>query len=667
MNNLLFAFFTAFVFFIAGLLTNNHYGISWDEPEHFMRGQAYLQLFLTGKPTYEGMVKYDPFKARSDSNYHERSYYQNDSFNAQNWFVTDTGHPPLNGILASLSNRIFYQFLGWFGDIESYHLFNIFISSILVGTVFFFAAETFGVFAGLFAAILLATYPLFWAESHFNVKDPAQSAFFVLTLYWLWKALEKKNYKFVILASVFAGLAFSVKFNILFMPFVVGPWLLILLVIGKDYRKFVFSRKTLLAFLFFPIIMFGILIAIWPFLWQDVLTNLLKTFLYYKELGTEDNLVRLEPNMYAIRWIIFTTPLLTLISFLIGLSTLKKKIFKYHGALILWILILLIPIMRVSLPGASIYGGVRQIMEYIPGVALIAGVGLDYIRMNLIFLIHRPRLINSLLLSFVMLSLVYPLIKLHPNENVYFNQLIGGLLGAYRANLASAGNSYGNVYWQIVQWLNDNAEQNSKVALIQGTTLNIVTAQLRPDIDFSNDNWSGIYRKGEYLIELIPQGIEKWYPYAWEYVETVLDPVYEVRVDGAVIAKVWKNDFAHTKPQYRKIEGDYQGIVKTTQSENKLTMELSKQTTLTRLNFGYSPNECELDRALIYISSDGKEFIPESEKLPANQVLVPDRKTDYAYFFFAAKKTRFVRIEAQSSNSCFVKNPTLELIELIDE
>ena len=178
------------IFFILSLLTISHYGISWDEPMHFSRGQAYLHYFLSGDLHYSK----EDFSSRP-------SYYQVTSYDAEFFMKNDSGHPPLNGILAATSNYIFYQKLGTLGDIDSYHLFNIVSSTFLVLVVSIFAAQTYGLFAAFISGIVIASYPLFFAESHFNIKDPAETAFFAACIWAFWNALKKYSWRWL-LASI---------------------------------------------------------------------------------------------------------------------------------------------------------------------------------------------------------------------------------------------------------------------------------------------------------------------------------------------------------------------------------------------------------------------------------------------------------------------------------
>lgn len=666
--------FLLFAFF--GIITLGHYGVSWDEPEHFLRGQGYLRLFLTGKTNYDGLPKYDLARAREDPGYHERSYYQTDSYGAETWFVYDKGHPPLNDIIASFTNYIFYQKFGLLGDIEGYHLFNILISAVLVGTVFLFAKEAFGIWPASFTVFFLATYPLFWAESHFNIKDPAQTAFFVLTLYFFWKAFNKRKTGFIFISSMFAGFALSVKFNIVFLPFIVIPWLTILFLSKAKVHQFAFVKKTLLAFLLFPAVMAIILIASWPFLWQDLLGNTLSVFGYYRELGTEEKIsfnLLSGWNIYAPRWILYTTPPFTLLAFLAGFVALGRIWSKRNSAAVLWLLLFLIPILRVSFPGTSIYGGVRQIMEYIPGIALLAGVGANYIRGVLLALSDRlkvERWVTSLIF-FLAVALVglYPLYRLHPNENAYFNFLSGGLQGAIERGIPAAGNSYGNAYFQGIEWLNKNAPNKSVLALVQGTTLNVPFFQLRPDIDFSNNYWSGIERRGEYLMELTYNQEFRMYFYAWEYAEKMLEPIYQVKADGVPILTIWKNDLEHTKPEYQRTETFYSGPKEIKKNGNTILIKVPTQVTLSRLVMYYVPSEeCILFKSgYVETSLDGQSWIREKDpvavdQLPKGGLVKVTSGEKFFQYPFTAREVKFIRVVSYDPNVCILHNTGVDLI-----
>ena len=643
--------FVPIAFFIIGFITLKDYGINWDEPIHFNRGQGYLYYFLTGKT-----VQDEPITENS-------SFFQ--GYDVQDLYDWDGGHPVTSDILASASNLIFHQKLGVVGDIEGYHLYNVFVSAIAVLIVSVFAYKKYGVFASVVAGLVFATYPLFFAESHFNIKDPPQTAFFTLAIFTFWMSLKKPDWRWLLVSALSCGLALGTKFNIVFLPFILGPYLVIRYF---NYLKtkpkklvstlLVLPRPYLLILLFFPFIAFAVFYFSWPYLWADPVKNILHVLLYYKNIATgfdyqPGKYLVYQFNLYPVFWILVTTPLLVIFLTTTGIfySLFKDDNSKTNK---LWLLWFIVPIGRVMLPGTSIYGGVRQIMEFLPAMALLAGVGANFI-IKVISNQTRNKILQKVTLTvfvfFTFYFSIFPAIRLHPNQNVYFNMLVGGLKGAKEKNIPSWGNSYGNAYWPSIKWLNANAEKGAKIALVQGTGQNVPLMQLRSDLQFSGTNWSGINRDGEYLMELIYEGSQRAYPYVWDYIESFLDPVYEIKADGVAIAKVWKNDITHTKPAMRRSEVKTNGNMKW--SNEALFIDLKKVKELTRLTIQPKETHGCNESGGVELSIDGENWGMEREKFGTEQVLPEyDKDTGSVNYYLPARNAQFIKITF-SKNSCF--------------
>lgn len=661
-----------FIYLFVGAITLPSYGISWDEPTHFKRGNAYLWYFLTGDSNYDKLPEYDLDRAKNDPSYHERSFWQIDSFDLEYQLQEDGDHPVLNDILAAFTNFVFYQKLGWVGDIEGYHLFEVFISAILVGTVYLFGAKTFGKWTGLFAVVFMATYPLFWSESHFNIKDPAETAFFTLTLFFFWRAFDTKKARYLIISAVFSGLSLATKFNIVFAPFIIAPWLISLVILlKKEFIKSYFNKRFVFAAVLFPVITLLIFEAHWPWLWQDFVANTIDVIGYYRYIGLEDNygdkFYVSDFNLYASRWILFTTQPLMLVFFVIGAIASWKFWKKKSAVLVLWGFWFLVPILRVTWPGTSIYNGVRQIMEYVPAMALIAGFG---VTRSLAWL-GKSRKLGGLnkykkpvALVGILVMLLIPNIKLHPNENVYVNILSGGLKRLHENQFPDAGFSFGNSYWQGIQWINENAEDGAKLALLQGTNLNVPPFTLREGVEFSNYFWTGIERGGEYLMEVVYTGQLKTYNYAWEYVEKTLDPVYEVKVDAVSILTIWKNDLEHTKDEYKTEVVNFSKRLKVEQSGKSILISLPETVTLSRLSISYDDSDCEPNNSVfVDLSVDGGvNWIREMDEVASTQMSQRFGREDNEFWYhFAAKPANAISIEAGSPESCILHEPSISL------
>lgn len=639
--------FVPLVYFLVSLITLKDYGVSWDEPLHFSRGQAYFHYLRTGSLNY------------SNLDVPRRSYYQIDSLAAGYFLENDSAHPPANDIMAAFINYIFYQKLGWMGDIEALHLFNVLASTMLVLIVTIFAYETIGFWGSLVSGIVVATYPLLFAEGHFNIKDPAETAFFTLTIYLFWKSLKSFDWKVLFLAALSSGLALGIKFNIIFLPFIILPYLVI-----RYWRKWPKVPKAYYLALFLsPVFALLLFYFFWPYLWNAPFENFITAVKYYREIGTGAIGYQAEfapfwgINFFPPYWILISTP--PLVIFLTGIGVfvtlLKKK--TQEKTEFLWLLFLLVPVLRAMFPDTTVYGGVRQIMEFIPGMALIAGLGASSIIKKLQFKIYR-----YLFLTVASVVLVIPLILLHPNENVYFNFLIGGLSGAKEKQVPYRGNSFGNAYLQAVRWLNEKAGPGAKLALVQGTSTNIPRIYLRSDLSFSNGYWSGIDRSGEYLIELTHDDPVRVYPYVWGYVEKFLKPVYEVRVDGIAIAKVWKNDFENTQVEFQRKE-----IVlpprnfEILRRGQEVLINFHEPLNVTRVKFNFETNlACTSPEGYVEILGENNRWGRIEEQFPASQMERSYNKNDFSYFFLGDKilGAKFV---FEDLTTCALVQPKIEV------
>jgi len=563
--------------FIVLLSTLSDYGTNWDEPVHYIRGQMYLRFFLTGKENYNDLPKLRSHYPKivgftlpsgitlEDDKLFRRSIYQYDAARVQltyQWYLqNDFGHPPLNGILASLSNYIFYQKLGWLGDIQAYHLFIIGVTSIAVFAVFLFTSSLYGIFAGLIAVLSITLYPLLFSESHFNIKDPVEMAFYTFSIIAFYFGITKKDWKWLLLTGVAAGLALGTKLNIIFAAFTAIPWIAIYKFKDISHFKWPFSKIVTFSLFSIPIIALAVLFGTWPYLWQSPLNHFLLFLSYYKKLGTtfyqtDSQVMFFGFNTYAIQWIIYTTPLIILFLSIFGIVYVFTKGIKEKKKTSLFILFwFLAPIVRVTMPNAGIYGGVRQIMEYIPAMAILAGIGAKYIiELSNYYIFKklkiRPLLLMQIIIVLSFISITLKLISIHPNENVYFNPLIGGLKGATQRNFPDWGTTVGSAYKGGIDWINIHVEKNGRVALVKGLLSNIPRIFIRQDIYFGESHYSGEKKNGEYLMEVI----DYRYDYAYtnkqrekiDYLKKMI-PVYEEKVDGVVILKIWKNDIQHSK------------------------------------------------------------------------------------------------------------------------
>src|SRR3989344_3251195 len=322
---------TIIIFFALGILTLPHYGVDWDTINHLPRGQAYLRYFLSGELTYKKLPAYVDYYQKDDTLFFSpnkekgsiprRSFYQIDGYDATYFLGKDGGHPPFSDILSSAFNIVLFQKIGLLNDIDSYHVYVVLAGEILSASIFLWTRKYFGNFAGLAALLSLNLYPLFLGESHFNLKDIPQTAFYSLMLLFLYEGVIKKKKSLIFLSAVFFGCAWGTKFNILFAPFIIIPWFI--LYARRNIKRIKQTKWLLLPLIFFPIIAIIIFWGSWPYLWKDSISNFLKVVNYYKTIGINPNFdssfIHFGFNTYAASWILYTTPLVTLFLSIIGI------------------------------------------------------------------------------------------------------------------------------------------------------------------------------------------------------------------------------------------------------------------------------------------------------------------------------------------------------------
>ena len=648
-NRMTLSILLAVVFFGIGLSSLPHYGVNWDEPVHFGRGQAILHYFFTGKKDYADLEKFQPAR---------RSFYQSEAYTF-NFFekkftaadpLTVGGHPPLSGFLATISNVIFYQKLGILGDIEAYHLYGVFVSAVFIGIIFYFVHDIYGPFIAMVATISLMTYPLFLGESRFNIKDPPEACYFGITLICFYYTVVRNRPGWILFTAIFFGLGLATKLNIVFALPIMFFWAVVV------------GRRILPRWIFVvPLIGAVIFFVAWPMLWIDPVSRILKVFEYYTSIGTNAGfdpryLTIFRINTYALQWILYTTPVGTLFFSFLGIfyavRSVKKDKNKLSLLLLLWFFV---PLARVTVPNANIYGGVRQIMEYIPPMAILAGIGAGFlikIYKNYSFLLQI-----LILLSFVPITL--KMISMYPNESVYFNPLIGGLKGAKERNIPGWGNSLGSTYRQGIRWINTYAQREAKIATLFGLRSNIALTDIRADIEFESQFRSGIMRQGEYIIGPTHEGSQED-SYLYKYLERFLEPAYQLKAQGVPILKVWKNDLAHTKEDYQN-EKKIIGAPSYSQNGKTLIVDAGSLVKFTKVDIRYPPSSCLPPReGYIEYSTDGERWSREGNDLAHRPIpfwfqTEPDPGT--FQFLFAAEPARYIQFVNIDPSSCLFKKP----------
>ncbi|MCR4263088.1 MAG: hypothetical protein NUV98_00010 [Candidatus Roizmanbacteria bacterium] len=665
-------------FFLVALFTLYDYGMTWDSPVHFTRGHAILHYFLTGKKDYsdlrdycfgeDGFVSSVDYKTGEVCDRHRsvrRSEMQSFILDYNAYLGIGTyGHPPLSDIFLALSNYIFFIKLGWVEDLGSHHLYPIFATFILAMTVSFWTKRVVGIFGAIISALVVSLFPLLLGEQHFNVKDPIIASAYLLGIYLFWLSITQKSARIMYLSALAGAVSFGTKINYIFAPFVLLPWLLVYLGIPlwkerkKKWQLFfqLMPPRIIIAILLYPVIIFALFFATWPTLWIDPAKSIVSFFTYYKDIGTTvcPHTV-LTPqwlfkcsNTMTILYIYYTVPIISLVLFLIGAIYTPKIWRKANYSVVLWLSFLFLTVLRVTLPGTAIYGGLRHIMEFIGPFAMIAGVGGSVLLKIAVHGINRftkhkedtfsVSLISGILIISLFIPIGLKMIALHPNQNVFYNSFIGGLKGAKERDFYGYGNTYGNSYYQAVQWFNAHAESGSKISFIWGLNSNISRSVMRPDITHLGVSRSGYNQRGEYLLTTLEYGNPVYGTFRYKYADRFLRPVYAEEVEGVALFKIWKNEEKYVKPGLNlkdEIEVEYTPAYVESPVQI-LQLKFEQPVYLKRIEYGFESEDCKLKSigTTTYLSPDGTNLmrIPdEVNDFTVDEVVVSETNLTYLF------------------------------------
>lgn len=374
------------------------------------------------------------------------------------------------------------QFYGSFFDVITVALVDIFeVENVYelrhVVNAFFGA---FGLlFAGLFARaitgnwlsallslLFLVLTPSYFGHSLFNPKDvPFATGFFMAMYYMVLfiKELPKPRFSTILLFSLGIALSISIRVGgILIYPYLLLfagiKWLGVWRNEGKSIALGQFKSYVLY---FIPVLVGGYFLGIlfWPYALQDPLANPLEALkglsnVYYTTSYETFEGVRTYmskvPWYYSIKLIALGAPLVVLLGFVLSLTRLPM-VFKKEGVWALMLLfMLLFPPLYAAYKESMLYNGWRHWFFVYVNLVVMAAIGWTWL------INHKQKAFRyaSVFILFLGLgNMMWWMVRSHPNQYVYFNELTGGLKGAYGYYETDY---YSNTMRQATEWFVEN-------------------------------------------------------------------------------------------------------------------------------------------------------------------------------------------------------------------
>ncbi|MDX2190220.1 MAG: tetratricopeptide repeat protein [Bacteroidota bacterium] len=394
-------------------------------------------------------------------------------------------------------SKSMYQPMSYYGC--SFDLITSFISLYILPSVDeFYVRHTVNALFGLFAILitsLIARFlggwrtaciafifcvlsPSLFGHSMNNPKDIPFAAAFIFAIYQIIRLLHqmpRPKVTTMILIAVGIGWTISTRAGgLILIPFF-GLFL------GMNWLMF--ARKKGINVAFNHIIKYACYVAlpsiggyflgllIWPYGQKkplsnpiDALNNLSNVNYLHTYENFEGKRIYMSnvPWYYVLKQISLGAPLFILIGCFLSVALwyfMRKKL-NYNYLLLLFF-VFAFPIFWVAYKKSMVYNGWRHFLFVYLTLIVVASLGWDF----LIFQINKKviQIIAGLALVGLCVNVMAFMIRNHPNEYIYFNELAGGAKGA-------AGNYemdyYSNSVKEAVEWLIANEHLEHKYAKV---------------------------------------------------------------------------------------------------------------------------------------------------------------------------------------------------------
>ncbi len=433
------ALFVIVVFILFFLITFTFldYGITIDEPPHARYGADIVRWYASG--------------------------FQADAFlDAENMLF-------YGGLFDTLVHPL--TVLSPFDVHDTRHLCNALVGLLGVVAVYQLGAYLGSPLTGLLAALFLIFMPRYYGHSFNNPKDIPFAVCYIWSLYYLVQSVAQLPHlsrKMLLKVAVAIGLTMAIRVGGLILLFYAG------LVFFVRYAQLVYQEKPskaqwrvwvkqyVLELCVIGVIAYVLMLLFWPRALLDPLVypfhvlSVFSNFTYYVTTFFEGaDITWIEiPWYYVPKWLSMIVPEYVFLGLLLGVVgvVVRVKEWSFDVVGIQWGLLFfatVFPPVYVILKGSPLGDGLRHFLFIYPSLSILSLFGV----VSFVGCVNRlwvTRGVVCVLVGLVVLT-GWDMVRLHPNEYIYFNRLFAG-------GLAEASKGYQTDYWensykQGVRWL----------------------------------------------------------------------------------------------------------------------------------------------------------------------------------------------------------------------
>ncbi len=403
----------AFTMLVAMLIVSRDAGISGDEEVHYKHSEMVYNYFSTlGKD-----------KSSLDTPKTHLQYYGQAFDNLVTFLIHGFGIEDIYGfrhLMCSLS--------GWL--------------AILITALF--AAYFSGYGAAIIVLLLFAVSPTFLGHAQNNLKDIPFALAYISSIYFAAKFVfgeakpSKATIAFLILSI---GFSIGIRAGGMLVIFYLGLFMLLKTIQDLKANKkneFRLLEKNLISFAGISLAGYLLALITWPYALQNPIVNPWKSYLVMTHFPTTVRQIfegRFDwsdflPWHYLPKYMAITIPLIVfsgIIAFF--LNTRKNYTSSQTIQLLLIGFTILFPVVFVIVKKSNLYGSWRHFLFIYPGIILFSALGIQALWMR-----FKHRLIRLATIAVLFVLAIHPLKFMtlnNPYYYLYYNQLTGGLRGAY--------------------------------------------------------------------------------------------------------------------------------------------------------------------------------------------------------------------------------------------
>jgi hypothetical protein len=317
------------------------------------------------------------------------------------------------------------------------HLLNAFVGWLGIVFCGLLARRLFGPGTALLAMVLLATAPRYFGHSMNNPKDIPFATLATLILYAFCRLPERYpffTWRSALGLALSLGLALNVRPGALLFLMYLGVMLLYRL----WHQRRIAIRPVVMTSLWcagISILTLAVGSVFWPWALERPLVGpILALFQVsrfewnaYVLFQGQDIWGPDVPWNYAPQWFLITLPLVLVAGLVVSLVRVRRGDPGRTSTIGLWAAVLF-PVVYVIAVRATLYDGVRHLLFVLPLMAILAAAGW------VLLLEHRRQIVRNVTWVVLLAGIARPVafeLRDHPNQVVYFNELVGGPSGAY--------------------------------------------------------------------------------------------------------------------------------------------------------------------------------------------------------------------------------------------